>query len=89
MSDENAAQGETPDLDLPETETAEVEPVEALQAENAELKDRVLRTVAEMENLRKRTETADLRGRVPVQEDGIWRQEPRYTFDGMDFEVTN
>lgn len=56
MSDENAAQGETPDLDLPETETAEVDPVEALQAENAELKDRVLRTVAEMENLRKRTE---------------------------------
>ena len=27
--------------------------------------------------------------KVPVQEDGIWRQEPRYTFDGMDFEVTN
>jgi hypothetical protein len=27
--------------------------------------------------------------KVPVQEDGIWTQEPRYTFDGMDFEVTN
>jgi hypothetical protein len=24
-----------------------------------------------------------------VQEDGIWTQEPRYTFDGMDFDVTN
>ena len=27
--------------------------------------------------------------KVPVQEDGIWVQEPRYTFEGMDFEVTN
>ena len=26
--------------------------------------------------------------KVPVQEDGIWVQEPRYTFEGMDFEVT-
>jgi len=24
-----------------------------------------------------------------VQEDGIWTQVPRYTFDGMDFDVTN
>ncbi len=30
--------------------------LEALQAENAELKDRVLRTLADMENLRRRTE---------------------------------
>src|SRR5471030_1993252 len=30
--------------------------VEALNAENASLKDRVLRTLAEMENLRRRTE---------------------------------
>ncbi len=27
--------------------------------------------------------------KVPVQEDGIWTQVPRYTFDDMDFEVTN
>ncbi|WP_153770436.1 nucleotide exchange factor GrpE [Labrenzia sp. CE80] len=33
-----------------------VDPVEALMAENAELKDRALRTMAEMENLRRRTE---------------------------------
>ena len=26
--------------------------------------------------------------KVPVQEDGIWTQVPRYTFEGMDFEVT-
>ena len=26
--------------------------------------------------------------KAPVQEDGIWTQEPRYTFEGMDFEVT-
>jgi hypothetical protein len=24
-----------------------------------------------------------------VQEDGVWTQVPRYTFDGMDFEETN
>lgn len=56
MSDDTAAQGDTPEIEVPEFETPEVDPVEALQAENAELKDRVLRTVAEMENLRKRTE---------------------------------
>jgi YHS domain-containing protein len=27
--------------------------------------------------------------KVPVEEDGIWTQVPRYTFEGMDFEVTN
>jgi len=32
------------------------DPIEKLTTENAELRDRVLRTVAEMENLRKRTE---------------------------------
>lgn len=39
----------------PEAE-AGADPAEALAAENADLKDRLLRTVAEMENLRKRTE---------------------------------
>lgn len=56
MSDENAAQGETPEMETAEAAAPEIDPVEALRAENAELKDRVLRTVAEMENLRKRTE---------------------------------
>ena len=56
MSDENAAQDEMPETEMPVTETPEVDPLEALQAENAELKDRVLRAAAEMENLRKRTE---------------------------------
>ena len=27
--------------------------------------------------------------KVPVQEDGVWTQVPRYNFDGMDIEVTN
>ena len=27
--------------------------------------------------------------KVPVQEDGIWTQVPLYSFEGMDFEVTN
>ncbi len=48
----------------PEGETARSEPgdrdagavIEALNAENGQLKDRVLRTLAEMENLRRRTE---------------------------------
>lgn len=66
MSDENKSPEEQP-----ETQTAEPEgvngagaapeesaadPVEALMAENADLKDRALRTMAEMENLRRRTE---------------------------------
>ncbi|MGN6488637.1 MAG: nucleotide exchange factor GrpE [Devosia sp.] len=37
-------------------EAAAPDPVETLQAENAELRDRLLRAAAEMENLRKRTE---------------------------------
>ncbi|ODT80705.1 MAG: nucleotide exchange factor GrpE [Pelagibacterium sp. SCN 64-44] len=56
MSDENAAQGDLPETEIPATETPEVDPVEALTAENADLKDKLLRTVAEMENLRKRNE---------------------------------
>ncbi|ATX82366.1 molecular chaperone GrpE [Mariprofundus ferrinatatus] len=40
---------------MPEIEI-EVDPLEAAEAEIAELKDRLLRTHAEMENLRKRTE---------------------------------
>jgi hypothetical protein len=27
--------------------------------------------------------------KIPVQEDGIWTQVPRYTFEGMDFDETN
>ena len=55
---------ETPESESPATEAAanaetrveDVDPVAALTAENAELKDRVLRTMADMENLRRRTE---------------------------------
>lgn len=52
----------TGDQDGTATDAADVEaeqavdPVEALMAENAELKDRALRTIADMENLRRRTE---------------------------------
>lgn len=38
----------------PEIETPEADPVEALTKENADLKDRLLRLAAEMDNLRKR-----------------------------------
>lgn len=60
-SDEN----QTPETEQDPVETAaeevsapeaEVTPLEAMAAENAELKDRLLRAAAEMENLRKRTE---------------------------------
>lgn len=54
MSDENAASGEMPEVETPVE--ADIDPIEALRVENADLKDRVLRSHAEMENLRKRTE---------------------------------
>ena len=54
MSDENAASSDTPEVEIPVEQA--VDPIEALRIENADLKDRVLRSHAEMENLRKRTE---------------------------------
>lgn len=48
---DDAAAGETA-----EATVAQPDPTEALQAENAELRDRFLRMAAEMENLRRRTE---------------------------------
>jgi len=64
MSDENKTPEEQPQDTAPETEAAKAEaaeeaaldPVEVLKAENADLKDRALRAMAEMENLRRRTE---------------------------------
>jgi len=53
MSDDNASQNDYSETEAPETAN---DIVETLRAENADLKDRVLRTIAEMENLRKRTE---------------------------------
>ena len=51
----------TPDAEAPielnaGPEAPAADPAETLRAENAELRDKLLRTVAEMENLRKRTE---------------------------------
>ena len=43
---------------------ASTDPIEALTRENAELKDRLLRTLAEMENLRRRTEREIADGRT-------------------------
>jgi molecular chaperone GrpE len=59
MSDETTAPSEEPEvLDGTEGEAAETAAgaVEELQAQNAELTDRLLRLAAEMENLRKRTD---------------------------------
>ena len=61
MSDETQAGAEDVKPVEAATETlvaeeAAVNPVEALTAENMDLRDKLLRTVAEMENLRKRTE---------------------------------
>ena len=49
-----AAQAETAPAETAERDAFAV--IEALNAENSQLKDRVLRTLAEMENLRRRTE---------------------------------
>ena len=55
MSDDTMAQdGFEPRPELETEDTAPADPVAALQAENADLKDRLLRLAAEMENLRKR-----------------------------------
>ncbi len=67
MSDSNDTPRNTPETAAPEAanenpeiegaeEAAAIDPVEALKAENTELKDRVLRVMADMENLRRRTE---------------------------------
>jgi molecular chaperone GrpE len=62
MSDEKAtapeaAPAEAPDAGaVPPVEEPAVDALEAAKAESAELKDRLLRTLAEMENLRRRTE---------------------------------
>lgn len=57
---ENAEQPAAPDPDQQGAEsdplTLALQAIDALRAENAELKDRVLRTLADMENLRKRAE---------------------------------
>ena len=65
MSDETAAPeagaedirpADAAAAEAPVAEEAAVNPVEALRTENADLRDKLLRAVAEMENLRKRTE---------------------------------
>jgi molecular chaperone GrpE len=61
MNNPNSHRGaETPNgAETPRTEAGEPDAgavIEALNAENTQLKDRVLRTLAEMENLRRRTE---------------------------------
>ncbi len=45
-----------PETAAAETAAEATDPADALKAENADLRDKLLRTVAEMENLRKRTE---------------------------------
>jgi molecular chaperone GrpE len=62
MSDDTMAQDgfePRPEMEKPATEASAAgtpDPVEALRTENGELKDRVLRLAAEMDNLRKRME---------------------------------
>lgn len=46
----------TQEFDAADENQVEIDPVEMLATENADLKDRVLRMAADMENLRKRTE---------------------------------
>jgi molecular chaperone GrpE len=59
MTDPNADRGQAAPPDDATRDAGERDAfavVEALNAENAQLKDRILRTLAEMENLRRRTE---------------------------------
>ena len=59
MTDETAKAAEADASPATEARTAEApaaDPAELLAQENADLKDRLLRTLAEMENLRRRTE---------------------------------
>jgi molecular chaperone GrpE len=57
MTDPTAADGATPNPETQNPEAApQVDPMAALAKEAADLKDRLLRTLAEMENLRRRTE---------------------------------
>ncbi len=67
MNDETSKADDTkvaPEADAPEADAAaaaepaeaEIDPVEALRTENSDLRERLLRMAAEMENLRKRTE---------------------------------
>jgi molecular chaperone GrpE len=51
---ENLAQDASDDASAPES--SEPDPMDALRAENSELRDRYLRLAAEMDNLRRRTE---------------------------------
>ena len=53
--DEAAQQEAAAEAEAPE-EAAEVDPTEALAAENAELKDRLMRALAEVENVRRRAD---------------------------------
>ena len=57
-SDQQAEQPESPETQPvnPEAAARQADPAEALAREAAEYKDKLLRTLAEMENLRKRTE---------------------------------
>lgn len=56
MSDDTTQPNKAEAKQADDAGDAPVDQVEALGAENAELRDRMLRTAAEMENLRKRTE---------------------------------
>src|SRR5687767_13375659 len=51
-----AARSEAANDATPAPATAEVDPVALLEAEKNDLKEKVLRTLADMENLRRRTE---------------------------------
>lgn len=50
------AEGTEAQTDGAETDAPDSDPLEALRAENADLRDRLLRAAAEMENLRKRSQ---------------------------------
>lgn len=52
----SAPEAEVKTAESPKAEAPAPDPVDVLKTENADLRDKLLRTIAEMENLRKRTE---------------------------------
>jgi molecular chaperone GrpE len=56
VSHDAPPQDQTPETEIAANETPPLDPVTVLEAEKAELKDKLLRALADMENLRRRTE---------------------------------
>ena len=71
----SAPEAEVKAAEAPKAEAPGPDPVDVLKSENAELRDRLLRTIAEMENLRKRLEREKAVARAARQQPAAQEQE--------------